>query len=520
MQPYFNVSGPCVPGKHYMLPAQERCQGLLDLIEQEQYFVIHAARQSGKTTLLFELADRLNASGEYYALYCSLETLRGIPAAAEGIPRVLDELQSAVNDFDGLAGVAFGEDIDPSKYTLAVREALSSLCRHADKPIIIFFDEVDCLSNGTLIAFLQQLRYGYVKRGRSPFMHSIALAGMRNIRDYKGKIREDRETLGTASPFNIVTEALTLRNFTRNDIERLYAQHTRATGQNFPPEAVDAVYDATQGQPWLVNAIAREMTVKILGHDATLPVLPEYVEQAVETIIKQRGAHIDSLMERLTEERVRKIVGPVILGKPVRYDLLDDDYGFVMDLGLLREDERQVKPANRIYGEIIIRTLSFRVQQEIEDLTPQATLPTYLEDGTLNMSRLLADFQAFWRDNSDIWQEKFEYKEAAPHLILQAFLQRVINSGGRITREMAGGRKSLDLCVEYEQQRYPIELKVRYDTQTAKEGQDQLAGYMDTLGCAEGWLLLFDRRKTVSWEEKIFWQTGHAANKTIHTVGC
>ncbi|MCP4047775.1 MAG: ATP-binding protein, partial [Gammaproteobacteria bacterium] len=213
-------------------------------------------------------------------------------------------------------------------------------------------------SNGTLIAFLQQLRYGYVKRSRTPFIHSIALVGMRNIRDYKGKIREDRETLGTASPFNIVKRALTLHNFTPDEMTRLYRQHTEKTGQVFPPNVVDAIFEVTQGQPWLVNAIACEIVEEILHDDTTLPILPEYVIQAVETIIQQRGPHIDSLMERLTEERVRRIVEPVILGNVERYDLLDDDYRFVLDLGLLREDHRQLKPANRIYGEIMIRTLN------------------------------------------------------------------------------------------------------------------------------------------------------------------
>ncbi len=195
-----------------------------------------------------------------------------------------------------------------------------------------------------------------------------------------------------------------------------------------------------------MNAIAREIVVKILSDDPSRAVEPAYVDQAVETLIQQRGTLFDSLMKRLAEKRVRRIVEPVILGKTVRYDLLDDDYRFVLELGLLREDQRQLKPANRVYGEVIIRALSFRTQQEIEDATPNATLPSYLNEGRLEMTRLLTDFQSFWRDNSEIWEERFDYKEAAPHLILQAFLQRIVNGGGRIIREMAGGRKSLDLC--------------------------------------------------------------------------
>ncbi|MCP4401888.1 MAG: hypothetical protein GY801_31885 [bacterium] len=84
MKRYFNTTGPCRPTEHYMLPAQERCRGLLNLIERKQYFVIHAAWQSGKTTLLLDLVQQLNASGEYYALYCSLESAYGIVEAESG----------------------------------------------------------------------------------------------------------------------------------------------------------------------------------------------------------------------------------------------------------------------------------------------------------------------------------------------------------------------------------------------------------------------------------------------------
>jgi len=519
MQRYFNVAGPCVPGEHYMLPAQERCQGILDLIRQHQYFVIHAARQSGKTTLLFELIDALNASEKFHAIYCSLETLRGIESAEKAIPRLLDELQSAIRDSEGFAGYAFEATIEPSKYTLALREALTAICRHSEKPVVIFFDEVDCLADSALIAFLQQLRYGYVKRGHVPFVNSIALVGMRNIRDYRGKIREDRDTLGSASPFNIIAEALTLRNFTRQEIARLYAQHTDETGQAFPAEVVDSVYAYTQGQPWLVNMIAREIVTKILGGDATQAILPAHVEQAVQSIIMRRDTHIDSLMERLKEARIRRVVTPLILGDNASYDALDDDYQYALDVGLLTESDGEIRPANPIYAEVILRTLSSQAQMSMQQSKYPLEAPAYMREGRLDMEQVLRDFQRFWRENSAIWEERFEYKEAAPHLVLQAFLQRVINGGGRVQREMANGRKRLDICVEFREERFPLELKIRYDDSVYDEGKAQLAAYMDALGCAEGWLLVFDRRPARSWEEKIFWRTEHVCGKIVHIVG-
>jgi len=519
MKKTFNIAGPCHPNKHYMLPTQERCQGIMELIDQEQYFVIHAARQSGKTTLLLELAQQLNEGENYYALYCSLESVQGITDPKEGIPAIIHVMKTQIKFDKTLRQCAFAEQVNENEFNVALREALTYCCEDLDKPLVILFDEIDCLSDGTLISFLRQLRDGYVNRSRIPFVHSVMLIGMRNIRDYKGKISEERETLGSASPFNIVKTSKTLRNFTRDEIAKLYAQHTQQTGQIFLAEIVESVYHHTQGQPWLVNAIACEIVEQILQWDVSKEILVEQVEQAVQTLIYRRDTHIDSLMERLKEPRVQRIVEPVILGESQGYSLLDDDYQYVLDLGLLAEVEHQLIPSNPIYGEVLIRTLNSRSQMQMDRQCFPATAPAYLVDGKLDMKHLLSDFQQFWREHSEIWVKRYQYQEAAPHLILLAFLQRVVNSGGRINRELGLGRGRLDLCVHYENQKYPIELKLRYSPKTYQEGQKQLAKYMDKLGCEEGWLIVFDRRKRVSWHKKIFWKTHKLTHQTIHIVG-
>ena len=519
MKKFFNVSGPCRPDKHYMLPAQARCGGLLDLIEHEQYFVIHAARQTGKTTLLLELAQQLNGSGEYYALYCSLEVAQGIVEAERGIPAIVRRLKLQI-ELSDIPKHNFAEHADYSDFTTILLKELVHFCKKLTKPLVILFDEVDCLSNGTLITFLRQLRDGYVNRGQIPFVHSVALVGMRNIRDYKAKIREDSDTLGSASPFNIVKSSKTLRNFTPDEMAELYAQHTEETGQAFAPRVTERVYHYTRGQPWLVNAVACEIVEQILVSDFSRSITIEHVERAVQTIIRRRDTHIDSLMERLREERVRRIVEPVILGESRGYDVLDDDYSYVLDLGLLCQADAKLMPANPIYGEVIVRTLSSRSQMEMNARGYPPEAPLYVVEGKLDMKRLMGDFQQFWRENSEIWVERYQYKEAAPHLILQAFLQRVVNHGGRIAREMASGTGRLDLCVHYQGEKYPVELKLRYGEKTYAEGRDQLAGYMDKLGCTEGWLIVFDRRKRPSWSEKVFWKTETIAGKTVHVVGC
>jgi hypothetical protein len=501
-----------------MIEASSRLNGVERLIEMKQYFVIHAARQSGKTTYLKDLAQRLNASGGCYALYCSLEIAQGIIDPKDGIPSIVKKIRYAIDMSDIPSKNGFAENADYADYTNVLNKELSLFCRALDKPLVVLFDEADCLSEGTLITFLRQLRDGYINRPEIPFVHSLALVGMRNIRDFKARVRPDSATLGSASPFNIVKESLTLKNFTTDEIRALYKQHTDETGQVIEDDAIELIHEQTQGQPWLVNAIACEAIEKQLGDDYTRPVTAEMAETAIQTIILRRDTHIDSLLERLKEERVRRVIEPIIMGEYVA-DRLSDDYRYVKDLGLISDTDRQLKPASPIYAEVIARTLTYNAQETLAESDDVHGLPSYIKDGRIDMDCLMRDFQQFWRENSEIWVKRFDYAEAAPHLILMAFLQRVINGGGNIIREMAAGRGRLDLCVVYGGEKYPIELKLRRGEKTRAQGIEQTLRYMDVYGAREGWLAIFDRDTGTSWDEKIYMEKEASDDKTVTVVG-
>ncbi|MCL1966494.1 MAG: ATP-binding protein, partial [Fibromonadales bacterium] len=282
-QKYFNIAGPCNSSEHYMLdPLRGICKELMDLINSKQYFVIHAARQSGKTTVLKELVRRMSTEQKYYALYCSLEATQTLSDERDGIPAIVKTIKAAITNI-GLPA-DFAKDADYSDYSNVLKTSLTNYCRLLDKPLAIFFDEADCLSNGTLISFLRQLRNGYIDRPDIPFVHSLALVGMRNIRDYKARTRGDSETLGSSSPFNIVTESLNLKNFIIEEVIELCSQHTQETGQVFEPQATDYIYEQTQGQPWLVNAIARECVEKICKKDYAIPITSEMAKTAINNM--------------------------------------------------------------------------------------------------------------------------------------------------------------------------------------------------------------------------------------------
>jgi hypothetical protein len=495
---------------------------LMDLIDNGQYFVIHAARQSGKTTLLKELVNRINAQGDYYAMYCSLEAVGTFTEPEKGIPEIVGKIRNYIRHHNLSDG--FAKDADYSRAGDVLNWSLVDYCRSLDKPLVIFFDEADCLGGETLISFLRQLREGYISRASAPFVHSVALIGLRDLRDYKVQIRPDSTTLGIASPFNIAKKSFTLRNFTQTEVVELYAQHTAETGQIFEPQATEYVFEQTQGQPWLVNAIACNCVEKITKKNYSIPITKDLADQAIQNLILEWGVHFDSMMDKLQEPRVRSIIKPLILGEDVA-DRRSNDYLYTKDLGLIRELNGRVEPANPIYAELMIRTLNWNPLKSIEGEYENYTVPRYLKDGKLDMDFLIRDFQAYWRENSEIWVTRYkthlyQYDEAAAHLVIQAFFQRVINGGGYIIREMALGRKRADLCVVYDNHKYPVELKILRKEQDIAKGLEQLSIYMDKVGSDAGWLVLFDRDTEKCWDEKIYTKEEIVDGKRIVVVGC
>ena len=519
----FNVAGPCVAAKHYRLPPLERLPEVRQLVNEGDYFVIHAARQSGKTTFLRALVDAINAEGRLYALYCSLESLERVEDDEKAMAGVIDNILLACKESRVAALNGLRPEVEQRTPATILQAALKNLCRSLDKPLVLLFDEADCLSGQPIITFLRQIRTGFVERSSSPFPWSMALAGMRNLRDYKAQVRPDGDSLGTASPFNIITEAMTLPNFTLEEIGRLYQQHTEAVGQRFDPAAVERVAYWTGGQPWLVNAVARQAIENDLKRDYAKTVVAAHIDAAADILGKRRETHIESLLSRLREPRIKKIIEPVLTGDMGEVELLDDDTQYCLDLGLVVPERihrsglpEGLKPANPIYHEVMIRMLNYTFQTRL----PSELDGRWMDGKRMDMTGLLKAFQEFWRKNSEAGLERCEYKEAWPHLVLQAFLQRVVNGGAHIGRESALGRGRADLCVEYAGRHYPIELK------TAKPGARaggvaQTARYMDRCGAREGWLVIFDRDPAKPWEEKITWTTEELpGNKVVHVAGC
>jgi hypothetical protein len=300
-----------------------------------------------------------------------------------------------------------------------------------------------------------------------------------------------------------------LGDLTEAEVRELLQQHTDETGQAWTGEAVDEIWRLTQGQPWLVNAIAYELTSRRPeGRDRSRELDLAMVTAAREQLILRRDVHIDQLADKLKEPRVRRVVEPIVRSEGTGEWASDDDVQYVIDLGLVRKGSSGPEIANPIYREVLPRFLTSVAQDYVAALVPRP--PFIAEDGSLKMVELLAAFQAFFRENSESWVQRFEYKEAGPQLLLQAFLQRIVNGGGRVDREYGLGRMRTDLMVAWKrpagEQRAVIEAKVVRRTREASiaEGLVQTRAYLDRCGAAEGHLILFEARPDQTWEQRIF----------------
>lgn len=498
MPRFFNTAGPCDPERHYMLPPERRLPEVRKLIEQAHYFVVHAPRQTGKTTAFRALAESLVAEGRYTALYTSCEAGQAAGSDLEsGISAVLETLHqdAEIRLPPELYPPVEDPSLDP---TTRLRDLLIRWARQSPKPIVLFLDEIDALLGGVLLSVLRQLRSGYPERPGS-FPQSVALIGLRDVRDYRLQARPEAESLGTASPFNIKVESLTLRNFTAGEVAELYEQHTADTGQVFTPEAKRLAFELTGGQPWLVNALARQAVEKLVS-DPAVPVTAEVIEQAKEILIQRRDTHLDSLIDRLREPRVQRVIEPLLAGEILSPEVLDDDVRLVEDLGLVATTPGGLTIANPIYREVIPRALTSLLERSITVPRPTYVAP----DGRLRFDLLLADFRSFWAQHAEAFLAQAPYSEAAAQLVFMAFLQRVVNGGGFIDREYSVGRGRIDLCIRWPHpggvERFAVELKVWRDRRPdpIPEGLEQLAGYLARLGLDRGTLILFDGRTSAA----------------------
>ncbi len=409
------------------MPVLERLPQVGPLLAAKSWFVVHAPRQSGKTTLLRTLAHELTAPGKYAALHASCETGSPYPDDPAAASRAIlgDMVMNANIHLPQMLRPPQPEPSGTGERMISVYlQAWATTC---PLPTVLLLDEIDSLQDAALISVLRQLRSPYLNRpDNAP--SSVAMVGVRDVRDYKAKV-EPGGRVGSDSPFNVTVKSLTLKAFTRDEIATLYGQHTTETGQAFTAAAVDLVHEYTQGQPWLVNALAWHVITEsgVVG-----TITDQHIMRAKEEMILSRTAHLLSLAKLLRDPRVRAVVIPMLTGEHAETACTHEDIAFCIDLGIITQPRGQaMRIANPIYREVLPRELAYVTQASMPDTDRMVARRKWaLPDGRLDIAGLLDAFVDFWRQHGEWMIVGQEWPEAAHQIVLMAWLHRVVNGGG------------------------------------------------------------------------------------------
>ena len=301
----FNTEGPVRPDLHYCIAPLARLDDVdrvLGLVRDMRYFVLHAPRQTGKTSALLALRDLLNA-GAAGDLHCAYVNVEAAQAQRENVERAIRVIVGQMASRARASGDGFLYEAWPAIFAIfgdgALQEALLRWAEESPKPLVVLIDEIDTLVGDTLISVLRQLRAGYDQRPER-YPQSVVLCGVRDVR---------------GSVFNIKAESLRLGDFSEAQTQALLAQHTEEAGQAFTAGAIAVVWRQTQGQPWLVNALCERACFRgEASRDRTRPITEEAIFDAQEQLILARETHLDQLADRLDEDRVRRVLEPLLRG--------------------------------------------------------------------------------------------------------------------------------------------------------------------------------------------------------------
>jgi len=489
----FNITGSIIPEEHYYVDLKPALKELMAIVEKKKYFVINRPRQFGKTTTLNFLAQRLQAAGEYAPALISFEDFTQQPDITEA--EFYSEISQLIDEELELSGD------DPAQTTVEISRRriffnwLRKICQ--SRKLVLLIDEIDAAPETVVIGFLAGLRKMYLQRSRpatrgKPAPHAVILAGVHDIKNLKARYRDETQTIGSASPFNIAID-YELSAFSLKDIRQYYLQHTAATGQEFEDKVISRVHEVTNGHPWLVSVLAKLLVEKIVPNRKHRIRL-DHAERAVQELLATPNPNFDSLFKNARNADLFPIVLDLLTGRSREYNILAKNISLGVKYGIFAAKEQQLILANPIYAQALYK--HFKEEFEgtgLNDLVAGQRSPE--RNGHLDFRRVLDKFQAFMKAKGAAVSKHRDFHEATGQLLLLSYLDLLVNGKGWTFKEPQSGEGRIDVVCCYGRQKEVVELKLWYGERRYAAGLSQLAKYLDREGLDHGYLFVFDRRE-------------------------
>jgi len=508
----FNVTGTCIPEKHYMVDISEKLKNIVELIDNEEYFIINRPRQYGKTTTLYLLEKKLNNIEGYLPIRISFESID--TESYSEVKKFINSIMMQIRNYFRFSSNEEVYKFIKNHYNKinTVNEFssfITDLVEFVEKKVVLIIDEVDKSSNNQLfLDFLGMLRSKYLLRteGKDYTFHSVILAGVHDVKSLKIKIRSDEERKYN-SPWNIASDFDVDMSFSIKEISTMLDDYVKNKAVNLDKAYFsERLYFYTSGYPFLISKLCKIIDEKIMP-EAELKWEKEYMNMALKELLKESNTNFDSLIKNIENDiELYDFIKTIVLeGAEITYIKTDEiiDKGSIY--GILKEKNGNCKINNKIYEQIIYNHMMMKVirRDKYAIMSEYNYKSNFIKsNGDLNIEKVLEKFKEFMKHE---YSEKREaFLEDDGRLIFLAFLSPIINGTGFAFKEVKGGEeKRFDIVITYNKKMYILELKIWRGEEYHKKGLIQLGQYLDQYGLPEGYLLIFDFRKIESLSGKI-----------------
>ncbi|RXI44936.1 AAA family ATPase [Clostridium tetani] len=503
MKKRFNVTGTCIPERHYMVDISNKLDSILKLVNNEEYFIINRPRQYGKTTTLYMLERYLNKFKDYLVISISFEGIGDLIFQDEKV--FSKEFLQIMSDSLLLNSQALSECLEEQKphveNFIDLSRVITKFIVKAKRKVVLMIDEVDKSSNNQLfLSFLGLLRNKYLLRnvGKDYTFHNVILAGVHDVKSLKLKIRPDEEHKYN-SPWNIASDFDVDMSFSIDEIKTMLDDYVENKEVNLDKEYfAEKIYFYTSGYPFLVSKLCKIVDEKIMVKDE-LKWEKEYLQIAVKELLKESNTNFHSLIKNIENNKdLQELVRKIILdGYEITYNEDNPLITMGVTYGIFKNSHGKVKIHNRIYEQRIYNYMISLIETKI-NLGFYTERERYLKpNGDLDIKKVLKKFQEFMKHEYS--QKREGFLEEDGRLVFLAFLSPIINGAGFAFKEVQGGEeKRFDIVITYNKKMYILELKIWRGEEYHKKGLKQLVEYLNQYRLEEGYLLIFDFRKATN----------------------
>lgn len=490
----FNVTGVCLPDKHYMVDLTEKADGIVrDYIEPGAYFTIDRAHQFGKTTMLAALSRRL--SDGYLVIRISFEAaddyFTDMSVFANGLVMdIAGALERA--GVDGGLLTRWEKRIEGPYPLKSLGRKISDLCKNSARQIVLMIDEVDkCSDNQIFLSFLGLLRSKYLdmQEGMDISFHSVILAGVYNVKNLKLKLRPDEERKYN-SPWNIAADFDVDMRFSTDEIAKMLAGYCSDAGVSMDVRAVSGkigVY--TDGYPFLVSWICKWIDERG-GRQWSV----QSVDAAEKELLASDNTLFDDMVKNIENNKELKRAVELVLidGEKIPFARTNPAISLGVMFGILKEKDKHVAISNIVfetllYNHIIAEKLMERHHFGCEN-------KQFVDNGELDMERVLQKFQDVMKAEHRAGDETFIERQG--RLLFLCFVKPIINGRGNYYVEPeTRDNTRMDIVISFGSREYIVELKIWRGEQYRRRGLEQLGKYLDSRNSRKGYLVSFNFNK-------------------------